>query len=69
MSDDIISADARRSWTCIICKRAGVWNEQWSWYGSILESEDTGARAVMCSPACAAKFKPSRWLKKVGWKP
>lgn len=42
-----------RLWTCDICGLTAPWGQQWSWYGSYKQLDETGRPAIVtCSAAC-----------------
>jgi hypothetical protein len=45
--------------TCIVCWKRAPWDDNWSWYGSVLEAEaDPETIEKVCSEACKRKHKP-----------
>lgn len=39
---------------CSICGGRAPWSDHWQWYGSIKESEESGAMVKTCSDDCRA---------------
>lgn len=40
------------AWLCNGCGHRGIWNENWSWYGSLKELEDGDDLPTFCSDTC-----------------
>lgn len=38
--------------TCTVCKKQGVWDSWWSWYGSYKQLEDGDFIVKACSDDC-----------------
>ena len=56
MSLKLITTNGKIIHLCSVCDNCGVWDENWSWYGSYRDLEDGRKITKCCSAACREKF-------------
>jgi hypothetical protein len=52
---------------CAVCGSLGTWDENWSWYGSLVDLEE-GNQFEICSDACKDKCKAEGGPGKFGYR-
>lgn len=61
MCNDCLSAPCRcppkRPHICDACGRTALWDENWSWYGSLADLDDGKPVLKACSKACRSALK------------
>ena len=50
-----------RLYTCSVCGREGQWSNEWRWYGSYIDLENSGLAHYACSKQCEKTL--DEWLK------
>lgn len=49
----------RKVHRCCVCEKQGVWDENWAWYGNLIQEED-GDIDKVCSAECRSAFDRRR---------
>jgi hypothetical protein len=44
---------------CCICGNLGLWDDGWSWFGSVKDEDEGKPLAKFCTSKCAAKAGPN----------